>query len=174
MNIIKRSYWLLPMVGGIISLLVFTVPVWYSPPTWIEYIWINGRILHVTSGNILDWLPNEMFIPSNIATILISLSSVIFIISAILNLIGKKFLIKTENLWIILAVLELCTLIGYILGIRNGFYIHTSIDFWRLYEVQFGLYMPFIGVGLSTLGAIIGKIINRDKNKIVVNEEKLH
>lgn len=174
MSIIRRCYWLLPMIGGIISLLVFTGPVWYSPPPWIEYLWINGRILHVTAGNILAWLPNEMFIPSNNATILIWFICIIIIISAILNLIGKKFLIITENLWVILAVLELSTLIIYILEIRNGFYLHTGIDFWRLYEVQFGLYMPFIGAGLSILGTIIGKVINRDKNKIVEKEEKLH
>ena len=166
MSIIKKIYCILPIVGGIISLLVFAFPVWYSPPPWIEYIWMNGRILHVTVGDVLDWLPNEMFIPSIIATIVISLSSALFIISAILEFIGRKAFIKNEYLWIIVAIIELGTLIGYIFGIQNGFYLHTNMDFWSTYEIRAGLYFPFIGVGISVLGIIIDKILKRDINKI--------
>ncbi|MFX1566956.1 MAG: hypothetical protein ACFFCV_01155 [Promethearchaeota archaeon] len=166
MSKIKKLNCLLPIVGGIISLLVFMFPVWYSPSPWIEYIWINGRIRHVTAGDVLDWLPNEMFIPSIITTILIALSSALFIISAILDYRGRKVFIKNEHLWIILALLELSTLIGYILGIQNGFYSHTNMNFWSTYEIQAGLYLPFIGVGISVLGAVLGKILKRDIKKI--------
>ncbi|MBY9019871.1 MAG: hypothetical protein KGD67_02355 [Candidatus Lokiarchaeota archaeon] len=162
MSIIKKYYWLIPIVGGIISLIGMTVPIWYSTTVWVEYVWIIGIIHHVTGGNVLDWAPIEMLFPSIITTILISLSSVMVITSAIFKYRKKKFLGNTENLWIIMAILKLSAIIGYFFGIQYGFYLNTEIHFWTIYGVQIGFFMPLVGMGLSIIGAIIGKLIDRN------------
>lgn len=53
-------------------------------------------------------------------------------------------------------------MIGYIFGIHHGFYLNTDIEFWTIYVVQFGLFLPFIGMGMIAIGALIGKILNRE------------
>ncbi len=162
MSNVNKFYWILPIIGGVISIIGIFIPVWYSPPPWTEYVWIIGYIHHVTGGNVIAKAPTEMFIPSIIPTILISISSLIVIVSTIVKLIGKNFLRNPENLWIIMAVLELCAIIGYIFGIQYGFYLHTDINFWTIYQVQFGLFIPFIGAGLIIIGTVLGKSIKRD------------
>jgi len=38
--------------------------------------------------------------------------------------------------------------------------------FWVIYGVQLGIIVPFISAGLIVIDAIIGKLVNRDINKI--------
>ncbi|MFW9820065.1 MAG: hypothetical protein ACFFE5_10695 [Candidatus Thorarchaeota archaeon] len=166
MSEIMKFYWLSPLIGGFISLIGLAIPVWYAPPPGTELVWIVGLIHHISGGNVIAWAPIEMFIPSIIPTILISLSSSIIIISTIFKSIGKYFLIKPENIWIIMACTGLFSIISYIFGIQYGFYLHTDINFWTIYVVQIGLFIPFIGIGLILSGAIIGKRLNKNEHII--------
>jgi hypothetical protein len=159
---IKKHYWLLPLTGGILSIIGFLFPAWYSPPIWVEYIWIIGIIYHVNGGDVLDILPYEMFIPSLIAAIAISLSSIIIIIFAFYTFRSKKISINVENLWLIMVIIETAISIFYIIGIQIGFFLHANQNFWDIYQIQFGLITPFIGASLTLIGTIIGKRLKRD------------
>ncbi len=46
---------------------------------------------------------------------------------------------------------------------RINYSVH---DFWRIYNFQFGMITPFIGAALSIVGAIIGKLSNREISKV--------
>jgi hypothetical protein len=162
---IKKLYWLIPLIGGILSLIGLVIPVWYSPPAWIENVWITGIIHHVTGGNVLDTQPPEMFIPSFIAAVLIYLCSVMIILNALFKFRSKTFLGSTERIWTILAIIEVSAAIFYIIGIQIGFYIQTSIYFGEIYEVRFGVIAPFISASLTLVGAFIGKKSDSDKSK---------
>ncbi|MFW9952117.1 MAG: hypothetical protein ACFFKA_18505 [Candidatus Thorarchaeota archaeon] len=160
MSEIKKKYWLIPLIGGLFSLIGFLIPAWYSPPIWVEYIWIIGIIHHVTGGNVLARAPLEMFIPSIITTVLISICSFFIILNALFKSRNKSLLIKAKNSWIILAILEIISMIYYTIGIQFGFFQNTGLNFWDFYEIQFGLIIPFIGAGLTLIGAIIGFIVD--------------
>jgi len=102
----KNYYWLLPLAGGIISIIGFFIPAWYSPLAFEEYLWITGIIHHVLpSGDVFEILPPELFIPSLITTILISLSLFMIIINYFFKFRSKTLLGNTEKLWIIIIFL---------------------------------------------------------------------
>ena len=84
---------------------------------------------------------------------------------ALLKIKDKRLLGNTENFWIMLAILEISVSIYYIIGIQHGFYLHTNLNFWDIYEIRNGTIIPFIGGSITLIGAIIGKFINRKKNK---------
>lgn len=159
---IKKFYWLIPLIGGTLSLLGLLIPTWYSPPVWIEYWWFIGLIHHVTGGDVIEFGPLEISIPSLIAFVLISLSSVIIILNSLFKFRGKTLWGKTEKLWIYMAILEISAAIFYAISIQIGFFINTSIVFWDIYLIQFGLIIPFIGAGLTLLGAILEIKLKRD------------
>jgi hypothetical protein len=146
-------------VGGLFSLIGFFFPAWYRPPFWIVYVWMFGIIHHVTGGNVVEFAPSEMFIPSLIASIIIILCSAIIILMGMFKSRNKKFLGNIENLWIVLAFVEIGAIIYYIIGIQIGFSLLTTLNFWDIYEIQFGLIVPFIGASITIIGAIIGKLI---------------
>jgi hypothetical protein len=160
---IKKYYWLIPLIGGVISLIGFLIPAWYSPPVWIEYVWMIGIIHHVTGGNVIDIAPPEMFIPSLIATLLISLCSILAILNALFKFRGKTLLRNTDNLWLIIAIVEIGAAIFYIFGIQIGFFLNTDLEFVDYYVFQFGLFIPFIGAVLILTGSIMGKLSKKDK-----------
>ncbi|MFX0021325.1 MAG: hypothetical protein ACFE9S_03295 [Candidatus Hermodarchaeota archaeon] len=162
MREIKKFIWLIPLIGGVLSLFGLLIPTWYSPPVWVEYWWFIGLIHHVTGGDTIAFGPLETSIPSLIAFVLIALSSVIIILNSLFKSREKTLWCKTEKLWIYMAILEIITAIFYIISVQIGFFINTSIVFWDLYLIQFGLIIPFIGAGLTLLGAILEIKLKRD------------
>jgi len=162
---IKKFYWLIPLIGGVFSLIGLVIPTWYSPPVWVEYWWFIGLIHHVTGGNVIAFGPLELSIPSLITFVIISLSSVIIILNSLFKFRGKTLWGNTEKLWIYLAIIEIGATIFYIISIQIGYIIHTSLVFWDIYLIQFGLIIPFIGAGFTLIGAILGIKLKRDMNK---------
>jgi len=149
---------ILPLVGGILTLLGLNVPAWYSITSWEENLWITGKIEHIFgSESIFDILPNEMFIPSIITTIVISFCSAVIIISVFLSIMGKKYKIKPENLWLMMGIIEVCAMLIYIYALSIGFYNYATINFWTVYDYNFGIIIPFISGSLAILGAITNK-----------------
>ncbi|MHA2036383.1 MAG: hypothetical protein ACW98X_08105 [Promethearchaeota archaeon] len=161
MSEIKKYYWLIPLVGGFFSLIGFLFPAWYSPPFWVEYVWMIGVIHHVTGGNVVEMAPSDMFIPSLIASILIFVCSCLVILVTLLKSRSKTFSSNKENIWIVMSIVEISATIYYILGIQNGFFLYSTLNFWDFYEIQFGLIVPFIGGNLTLIGGIIGKLVKR-------------
>ncbi len=90
---IGKYYWLLPLCGGILSIIGFLIPVWYSSTAWDENLWIWGLIEHISpSGSEFTLSPKELFIPSLITAILILLSSSTIVIKTIFMVRGKTIL----------------------------------------------------------------------------------
>ncbi len=162
MSEIKKFILLFPLIGGVLSLFGLLIPTWYSPPVWIEYWWLIGLIHHVTGGDVIAFGPLETSIPSFIAFVLIIVSSVIIILNSLFKFRGKTLWGKTEKLWIQMAILEISAAIFYVISIQIGFFINTNILFWDIYLIQLGLIIPFIGAGLTLLGAILGFKLKRD------------
>ena len=172
MKKIKEYYWILPLSGGILSIIGLFIPVWYSITEYEENLWMWGLIEHISVGGVFDFLPPELLIPGFITAILILIFSIVTIIFALFIVRGKKIRFSAEKLWIIIGFLELCVVIIYIVAMDIGWYSYTQRinysvrDFWRIYNFQFGLITPFIGAVLSIVGAIIGKLNSREISKI--------
>lgn len=161
----KNFFWIFPLLAGIISLIGLIIPAWYSKTSFKENLWIVGIIEHIFwDGSIFEILPPELFMPSLITTIFVSISSIMIIGISVLFIKGKKFLVKAEILWLIMGIIQLCALIIYINAMVTGFYNYTqrtdySIhNFWAIYNFNFGLIFPFVGSILSIVGAIIYKM----------------
>lgn len=172
MTTIKKFYWILPLAGGILSIIGLFIPLWYSITAYEENLWMWGLIEHISVGGVFDLLPAELLIPGLITAILILMSSIVIIIFALFIFRGKEIRISAEKLWIIMGLLELCAVIIYIVAMDIGWYSYTQRinypehDFWRIYNFQLGIITPFIGAALSIVGAIIGKLNNREINKM--------
>jgi len=166
---IKKFYWFLPLIGGILSIVGIFIPAWYSITVYDENIWMWGLIERITVSE-FDFLHAELLIPGLITTILILISSIAIIISTLFVVREKKAQTSAEKLWIIMGVLELCAAIIYIVAIDIIFYSFTQSigypehDFWRVYNFHFGMITPFIGAALSIVGAIIGVLNKREMN----------
>lgn len=170
---IKKYYWLLPLIGGILSIIGIFIPAWYSITVYDENIWMWGLIEHIfPTGSVFDFLPTELLIPGLITTVLIVMSSIAIIIITLFIVKGEKIHTNAEKLLIITGFFELCSAIIYIVAIDIMFYSYTQSigypehDFWRVYNFHFGMITPFIGAALSIVGAIIGVLNKREMNKI--------
>jgi hypothetical protein len=168
---IKKYYWLLPLIGGIISIICIFIPTWYSITVYDENVWMWGLIERITAGE-FDFLHAELLIPGLITTVLILISSIAIIIFTWFIVKGKKIHISAAKLLIITGIFELCTAIIYIVAIAIIFYSYTQSigypehNFWRVYNFHFGMTTPFIGAALSIVGGIIGVLNKREMNKI--------
>jgi len=162
---IKKYYWLLPLIGGILSIIGIFIPAWYSITVYDENIWLWGLIERITVSE-FDFLHAELLTPGLITAILILISSIAITISTLFVVRGKIAQRSAEKVWIIAGVFELCTAIIYIVAIEIIFYSFTQSigypenDFWRVYNFHFGMITPFIGATLSIVGAIMG-VLNK-------------
>ncbi len=168
MTKIKKYYWLLPLIGGIISIIGIFIPTWYSITVYSENIWMWGLIERITVGE-FDFLHAELLIPGLITTVLILMSSIAIIIFTWFMFKGKKIHTNAAKLLIITGFFELCIVIIYIVAITTIFYSYTQSigypehDFWRVYNFHFGMIAPFIGAALSIVGGIIGVLNKRNE-----------
>ena len=171
MTKIKKYYWFLPLIGGILSIIGIFIPTWYSITVYDENIWMWGLIERITVGE-FDFLHAELLIPGLITTVLILMSSIAIIIFTWFMFKSKKIQTSAAKLLIITSFFELCTVIIYIVAIAIIFYSYTQSigypehDFWRVYNFHFGMITPFIGAALSIVGGIIGVLNKREMNKI--------
>lgn len=169
---IKKYYWVLPLLGGILSIIGLFIPAWYSITVYDENIWMWGLIERISLGGVFNFLDAELLIPGLITAILILICSIVIIIITFFIVRGKKIQSSAEKLWIIMGFLELCAAIIYIIAMDLIFYSYTQRihypehDFWRVYSFHFGMITPFIGAALSIVGAIFGKLNNREINKM--------
>ena len=170
MTTIKKKYWILPLSGGILSIIGLFIPVWYNITAFDENLWMWGLIRHISAGGVFGFLPPELLIPGLITAVLILIFSTVILIFALFIVRGKEIQSTAEKIWIIMGFLELCAAIIYIVAMVIGWNSYTlrinySVhNFWRIYSFHFGMITPFIGAALSIVGAIIGKRNNREMN----------
>ena len=168
MTTIKKKYWILPLCGGIISIIGLLIPVCYSTTAYDENLWMWGLIHHISSGGVFDFLPPELLIPGIITAVLILIFSIVIITFALFIIKGKEVQSRAEKIWVVMGILELCVAIIYIIAMPIGWNSYairmnyTVNDFWGIYNFHFGMITPFIGAALTIVGGIIGKQNNRE------------
>ncbi|MHA1475194.1 MAG: hypothetical protein ACTSPA_07700 [Promethearchaeota archaeon] len=172
MTTIKKKSWILPLCGGILSIIGLLIPVCYSTTAYDENLWMWGLIHHISSGGVFEFLPPELLIPGIITAVLILIFSIVIITFALFIIKGKEVQSSAQKIWIIMGILELCVAIIYIIAMAIGWdsyalrMNYTVNDFWRIYNFHFGMISLFIGAALSIVGAIIGKRNNSEISKM--------
>ncbi|QEE16774.1 hypothetical protein DSAG12_02604 [Promethearchaeum syntrophicum] len=172
MTTLKKKNWILPLSGGILSIIGLFIPVWYSTTGFKENLWMWGLIEHITVGNVFDFLPPELLIPGLIIAVLILLFSIVIITSTLFSIRRKEIQNIAQKLWIIMGILELCAAIIYIVAMVIGWNAYTIRinynvhDFLRIYNFHIGMVTPFIGAALSIVGTFLGKRYKREMDEM--------
>ncbi|MFX1315562.1 MAG: zinc ribbon domain-containing protein [Promethearchaeota archaeon] len=171
----KDYIWLLPFIGAILVAIGLLTPAAYDTSgTTSQFIWMTGfmvvhGVMYDDSGLFAKPLGGDVIfgyvIPGIIATIFLTICTIILFISALTHR-GKE----TPGSWIALGILLIGGAIYFIAGVEIGvasyFYSEGAtehVSFWTDldYNAGFAVIAPFIGGGLSLLGAIIGKAMGR-------------
>lgn len=160
----RKFFSILPLFGGILTLIGLFVPSWYSITSFEENVWMVGIIEHILgSESIFDFMPIDFILPNIVSTIIISIISVILIISTYFYLKEKEFRIKFRWIWLMMGVLEIITMLSYIYLFDitfSDYLVRTNYpitSFWNIYNFNFGLIIPFIGGSLAILGVFTNK-----------------
>ena len=181
----KDYVWLFPFIGAIlVAIGLFTPAAIYHITGYpiTELYWMHGVVV-MTGG--LDG-PDVQFvdslgilIPGIISLILLTICTITLFVSALTHR-GKE----TPGSWIALGILLIGGAIYFIVGTAVGFAVSRMIEFditewvrfWENRTPGFAVIAPFIGGGLTILGAILGKTIGKqesiDKPKTVPQVEK--
>jgi hypothetical protein len=166
----KDYVWLFPFIGAIlIGISLITPAAFQSTPFGFIFIWMNGFALLTGGGygpetDFLD-IPGY-YIPGIIATIFLIICTLILFVSSLTH--RKK---ETPGSWIALSILLIGGTIYFIASVEIGVAIYNFnqydatewVSFWGDYRVGFAVIAPFIGGGLTLLGAILGKTIGKQE-----------
>ncbi|MFX1315558.1 MAG: zinc ribbon domain-containing protein [Promethearchaeota archaeon] len=190
----KDYIWLLPFIGTILVGISFFTPAAFGRTeaygfTYSTFIWMTGFTRYgsgdyIELGFFAEPLGGEVIlgviIPGIIALIFLTICTIITFVSSLTHR-GKE----TPGSWIAFGILLIAGAIYYIAGVEIGFatYMYNEgatehVSFWTDldYNPGFAVIAPFIGGGLTLLGAIIGKAIGRgeviSKPKAVPEVEK--
>ncbi len=171
--------WLCPFIGAILVAIGLFTPAAYETYGIIStFIWMTGFTL-VTGGPSdpeTGFFAEPMggtvipgyIIPGIIATIFLTICTIILFVSSLTH--RKKEIPKS---WIALGILLIAGAIYFIAGVEIGFATYwynegatEHISFWTDWDFNpgFAVIAPFIGGGLTLLGAIVGKAIGRPES----------
>ena len=181
----KDYVWLFPFIGSIIILIgLFTPAVYENVGFTSTFIWMTGFMLFTGGG----YGPEPDFfdiagyyIPGIITTMLLTICVIIMFTSALTH--RRK---ETPGSWIALGIIVIGGAIYFIVGVEVGYAMHFFIEYdytewvsiWNdtVLNPGFAVIAPFIGGGLTLLGAILGKAIGTQevigKPKAVPQVEK--
>jgi hypothetical protein len=194
----KDYIWALPLIGGILTLISLLTPAFYIDQMGIEeYYWLWG-LFHVSitgydsrTAFIATEDPSRytmpIFLSGLIPAIMIFISSIMLIVSSNSVRKGRTELKNHENGWIAMGLLMIVASIIYIIAIDitminyakyqfeeiYGYPPPSLPDLWDVYDPSFAIIAPFIGAGLSMIGSIASKAIQRREVDIYVPEKKI-
>ena len=177
MNI--KNIWILPFLGGLLSLIVLIIPTASSYFLSEEYeltrhFWLWGlfygrlyifeRFDTETFFGLNIFAP-EIFIPALLATILIFVSARSCIKTARRLRKGERSFSEIKKAWIVAGILYFTSAMIYVVGMQVGFSLYeqriggSSVNFWQNYVPNFGIIAPFISGFLVIVGVILGTAI---------------
>ncbi|MFX1410980.1 MAG: hypothetical protein ACFFA6_11545 [Promethearchaeota archaeon] len=171
---IRDYIWLCPFIGSIlVAIGLFTPAVYENVGMSSTFIWMTGFMVYSggTYGPETDFfdIPGY-FIPGIISTVFLAICVIILFVSSLTHR-GKE----TPGSWIALGILLIGGAIYFIAGVEIGYAIYWYreletygytpewISFWNdtILNPGFAVIAPFIGGGLTILGAIIGKTVGK-------------
>ncbi|MHA2325250.1 MAG: hypothetical protein ACXACB_07620 [Promethearchaeota archaeon] len=166
MNYFNKNQWVLPIFGGLITLIsIFTPTTYnYSYGTDLYYVWMNQLALDIEPGSLI---PSLLRTDLALLILSITLTDIIFTSSIVLitsTNIYRKSLRSYKNLrwtWLIFASLIIVSTLTWIIYMEI-FYNNAGYSHWQNYRPYFGVIGPFIGASLMIIGIIFAKD-GRDK-----------
>lgn len=204
MNLIKepKDYiWALPIIGGVLILISFFTPAFYSNQIIYsirieEYYWMWGLFYVSITGydSKTDFIATQepsqytmpIFFSGLIPAVLILIGSIMLIASSNAVRTGRRDIKNVENGWIGMGFMMIVASIIYIIAIditminyveyqfeQEFGYVPLDIpDLWDVYDPGFAIIAPFIGAVLSIAGSIVSKTIKPREGPIFVGEKK--
>ena len=144
----KKYLRILPILGGILSLISLLFPAVYVDTVILfrieVYIWFNGYYEVTALGKTESgYLTDPTF---GFCTLLVIISSLIIIV------------MKKEESWLIMPIIQIIAVIIWLMAIPYSF---PDIDFWAWYRIGFGIIGILIGSSLAIIGFSISKITNK-------------
>jgi len=188
MNI--KNIWILPFLGGLLSLITLIIPTassYFSNEEYefTQYFWVWGffygryyifeRFDIETFLVVLIFSP-EIFIPGLIATIFILVSANSCIKTALRFRKGERHFSEIKKSWIITGILYIIAPIIYVVGMQIGFSLYqqriggSPLNFWQNYVPNFSIIAPFISGLLVQVGVVLGTIILGKENTLYNNK----
>ncbi|MFX1410979.1 MAG: zinc ribbon domain-containing protein [Promethearchaeota archaeon] len=167
---IRDYIWLFPFIGAIlVAIGLFTPAAYETEGPLSTFIWMFGFTLRTGGINGPDSFIFDVpgyVIPGVISTIFLIACAIILFESSLTHR-GTE----TPGSWIALGILLIGGAIYFIVGVEVGYAIYFFnetgntewISFWNdtILNPGFAVIAPFIGGGLTLLGAILGKTIGR-------------
>ena len=172
----KDYIWLCPFIGAILTgISIYTPAAYKSTGDGLVFLWMYGFAL-LTGGEgpepdyVFTHTTPGYYIPGIVATVFLTICVIILFVSSLTH--RKK---ETPGSWIALGILLILGVIYFIVGVEIGVatYWHNQdppapyrISFWGEgynYNPGFAVIAPFIGGGITLLGAVLGKTIGRQE-----------
>ncbi len=159
----KDYIWLCPFIGAILTgISLFTPAAYKSTGDGLVFLWMYGFAL-LTGGEgpepdyVFTHTTPGYYIPGIVATVFLTICVIILFVSSLTH--RKK---ETPGSWIALGILLILGVIYFIVGVEIG----VATSFWGEeynYNPGFAVIAPFIGGGITLLGAVLGKTIGRQE-----------
>ena len=186
-----KNIWILPFLGGLLSLIILIIPATssYFSNEGYEFarnFWMWG--FFYARYYFFEYFKNEtflgftifspeIFIPGLIATIFILVSANSCIKTALRFRKGERHFSEIKKSWLITGILYIIAPIIYVVGMQIGFSLFqqriggSPLNFWQENVPTFAIIAPFISGLLVLVGVILGTaIMGKDdtlyKNKI--------
>ncbi|MBY8992318.1 MAG: zinc ribbon domain-containing protein [Candidatus Lokiarchaeota archaeon] len=176
MREIYEYIWIFPLIGGIFSILALLTPAAYFSESFYTFnLWMWGLISVQVNDPYFGSYGETTFIdnifiltPSVIASIIIGVSSIILISSAV----TCKKKLKADDIiksnWLTPAILILISTIAWIISIELVFLLGpTSMSFWETNNPGFGVIGMFLGSGFAIGGYIISKYGAKQRDEVI-------
>jgi len=189
MNI--KNIWILPFLGGLLSLIALIIPTASSyflneEYELTRYFWLWGLFygrLYIFERfdteifiGVSIFIP-EIFIPALLATILIFVSARSCIKTALRFRKGERHFSEIKKSWLITGILYIISPIIYVVGMQIGFNLNQQrsggslLNFWQNHVPNFGIIAPLISGLLVLIGVIIGTVIAGKQD--ILNSNKI-
>lgn len=185
-----KNIWILPFLGGLLSLIILIIPTASSyflneEYELNQYLWmwglVYGRYYFFENfntkrlGGISIFSP-EIFVPGLIATIFILASASSCIKTALRFRRGERNFSEIKKSWIITGILYISSAMIYVVGMQIGFSLYqqriggSPLNFWQNNVPNFGIIAPFISGLLVIVGVVLGTVIMGKEDALYSNK----
>lgn len=119
---------------------------------------------------------SQLIMLSTIA-LLIFISAIVLMITAIILIKNRKYSRVIENLWLVSALLSIGATIFWIIWVESPTGgsltpMPPGYQFWNIFSPNFGIIAPFISGGLSIAGMATYRHFMKEERDVIVLEEK--
>ena len=176
MKDIYEYIWSFPLIGGLLSISALLTPAaFFIESSYIFNLWMWGLTsLEFTdpyfgSYREIAFVENIFILtPSVIISIIIGVSSIVLIFSAITCKRKIKAGSIIKSYWLTPTILILTSTIGWIINIELVFRLGpTSMSFWGAVDPGFGVIGMFLGSGFAIGGYIISKYTAKQREEVI-------